>query len=62
MKTLDLIVLPYEAAERLRDLADSAADMVGFRLDHEQAEELVRVAEIVVESVKQQLSGLTENT
>jgi hypothetical protein len=56
---LDLIVLPYESAERLRYLMGDAADMVGFRLPREDAEELVRVAEQVIEGAKQQLAMRT---
>ncbi len=59
MKTLDLIELPYEAAERLRDLMLMAADMGGFRLTREEAEDLVREAEQVVEEAKRQLAMRT---
>lgn len=59
MKTLDLIVLPYDAARRLRDLMSSAADMVGYRLSREEAEELVRSAEQVIEEAKYQLAMKT---
>ena len=59
MKALDLIVLPYESARRLRDLMSTSADMVGYRLHREEAEELVRVAEQVIVEAKRQLAMQT---
>jgi len=51
------VVFPYEAADRLRDLMSSAAGMANYSLPQEDAEELVRVARVVIDSAERELAG-----
>lgn len=56
------VVFPSDAADRLRHLLDIAAGIADYSLSHEAAEELVRVAQIIISAAKRKLSNGTEDS